>query len=220
MPTHIQKHNEKIAIPLKSRLLFVNVGEPNRIHRRDHENRVSFHTHRKWENSLKYGFVSGGQIDVNYGDDRPALRWRWINSINSVQNGDIICAYVTEVGFVGIGTCTAMPTIITELILPDGKFLSTYANELHQTFLFKTQSEVNQMGFARHIPNTYGCEQEYGFPVKWIRSLTRNEVQQTNQNKLGTLGITQHVVSNMQTVVREKMVNFVEEIFNVEFKSK
>lgn len=221
MPTHLQKHLtcEQIAVPRNRKLLFINVGEPNRKYRIYHINHISFHTHRAWEDCLKFGFISAGQFDTKYLNipGKQHLYSRWVDQIKSVDIGDIICAYVTEVGFVGIGECMSNAVPIAKLQLQDGSFLFDHSKEIYNQNILKTKANVNEMGFSDHIPNTFGCEDEFAFAVKWIRTITKKEAENTNQNNKRTLGITQHVVSNMNTQARSNMKTYVEEVFNVKF---
>jgi hypothetical protein len=218
MPRYLAQFNERIEIeiPNDRELLFVNVGEPNNEYRRLHNNGINFHNHRMWEDSLTFGFTSGGQIDPTYQIGH-RLRNRWITQMHRVNSGDIICVYVTGLGFVGVGVCTSAAAPIMERQLADGSYLRGHRNELANPLLFRTQAEVNQMGFQNHIPNTYGCEKEYAILVTWIRTYKRNEIADTLQNGRGNLGITEHVVSSMMTPARQRMVQFVQELFNVEF---
>jgi hypothetical protein len=216
MPKHIQNHDQEMNIPVRSRLLFVNVGEPSASAKVSHEKKICFHTNRAWEDSLQFGFIAGGQYDPKYISKPDGYLYnRWIKQINSVKKGDIVCAYVTELGFVGIGECTSEAVTISERQLIDGTLLFDHRAEIQNENMLLTIQQVTHMGYRG---NTFGCENDYAFLVKWYRTLTRNQVLQTQQIGLGQLGITQHVVSDMKTDKRKIMVNFVEEIFNVEFK--
>lgn len=220
MPIHLEQFNNQIniEIPQAQQLLLVNVGEPNIRYRVDHDNKVSYHNNRKWEDSLTFGFISGGQKDPHY-PVKTYLRNRWINQIKKVKEGDIVCAYVTELGFVGVGKCISAATPIMERKLFDGSFLRDQSKKLANPLLFLTKVEVNGLGFTNHIPNTYGCEDEYAILVEWKRTYTRREIAQTRQYGLGQLGVTPHVVSKLMTKTREPMVQFVQTLFNVVFQN-
>jgi hypothetical protein len=100
---HDTYHMELSGFDFQNGIYYYNVGENG------------LHEHRKWEDYVKYGFISAGQ----------GKRWR--DAMLQFQKGDIIAAYLTRYGFVGVGkiiqpakrirdahilhplTCTSMP---------------------------------------------------------------------------------------------------------------
>ena len=177
---------EKILVP--KGLYFLNVGKPNAKKRANHNAGTQFHTLRRWDNSRKFGFVSAGQ-GVN-----------WSKQIKKLNIGDIVCAYVTEKGFVGIGECMSTAVKILDFKTLEGEFLD--------------EKKLNQETHVLTLNASNKPKSEYAVQIKWLEGLT---VDLKNAHRVvgQKLGITQHIVSDLKD--SEKKVKFIEEKFGVYF---
>jgi len=97
-------------IEVSKNLIFLNVGEPPRRW-------IGIHAKRNWKNCKRYRFMSAGQGK------------KWSGQIKKVNKDDIICAYITEHGFVGIGKC------ISEEATPILKFKTSENNSSKKNYL-------------------------------------------------------------------------------------
>ncbi|MGN6439225.1 MAG: hypothetical protein ACTHMM_21970 [Agriterribacter sp.] len=98
-------------IQVPKHLIFLNVGEPNSVRRRRHEQGIEKHAMRNWDNCREFGFISAGQGK------------RWSDQLGKAEIDDIVCAYVTERGFVGIGQCWSESKPIRDYKSRNGKSL-------------------------------------------------------------------------------------------------
>jgi hypothetical protein len=169
-------------------LLFINVGVETKKQYEDHINGIKLDTLRKWENSKKFGFISGGQ----------SIKWK--NQICKVEIGDIICAYVTGYGFVGIGECISAPQPIKEFKTKDKKYLKG-VDLITPTYIMELN--ISDMGLC-----------DYAFGVKWFDGLTfPKEKAKSVVGK--NLGITQHIRTDL---AKNKIkMKFIQEAFDVKF---
>ncbi len=118
-------------IKVPNNLFFANVGEPKAEQLANHLARRTVHALRKWENCKDYGFISAGQGQ------------EWSNQLDRVSKNDIICAYVTERGFVGIGQCfTDIPVPILKFKTYNEEFLIN-KNLLQPTNILTLNSDNN-----------------------------------------------------------------------------
>ena len=163
-----------MEIEVTGNLLFVNVGELSQafLNKRNHQPTAE----RKWENSCVHGFISAGQ----------GAKFR--NQIMTVKVGDIICAYLNEKGFVGIGKCVAE-------FAPHSNSFVRNINFIHQTNLHLNSGDLDL--------------QEYVIKIDWFKETLRDR---NNAENFGR-GITSQIVCNLSDAKKE----FIEERFNVKF---
>ena len=163
-----------LNIKQKKGLKFINVGELSKSFLKKWYPRPT--AERNWENSREFGFISAGQgIDFQ-------------SQLEKVKVDDILCAYLTGFGFVGIGVCTE------ETIGYDKSFLKD----------IKLPCKTN-LSLNKGIPGL----QEYVLKVNWFKSTLKDR---NNGLKYGS-GITSHIVCDLTTNKKK----FVEEYFKIKF---
>lgn len=177
---------KKVFVP--KGLYFLNVGEPNAKKVADHHAKRKFHTLRRWDNSRNFGFVSAGQGE------------NWSKQIEKLDIGDIVCAYVTEKGFVGIGECKSTAVRILDFKTLEGEFLDEKKLK-HETHILTLNADNKP-------------KSEYAVQIKWLEGLTV-DLKKAHSVVGQKLGITQHIVSDLKE--SEKKVKFIEEKFGVYF---
>jgi len=128
----------------RHQLYFFNVGESK---------------NRKWENSVKYGYVGAGHGKV------------YSRAIRGLQEGDIIAAYLSKNGrgYVGVGRVTATAKPAREFGV-NGKLLLDC-------------SDIPE-GLGGHLNDDDMCE--WMAAVKWIKTVGRNMAHFKEKAKLYT----------------------------------
>lgn len=122
---HSTLHKDLYGFDYENGVYCINIGEGE---------------HRSWEDSLKYGFVSAGQD------------WeKWGSRICSLRPNDILCAYLSGYGYVGIGRGVALACPANEFRFR-GKPLSEVA--------LKSPKMLEVRGDIR--------DGEYAMKVDWI----------------------------------------------------
>jgi hypothetical protein len=175
-------------IQITKKLLFINVGVETKKQHEEHSLKIKQHTLRKWKNSLDYGFISGGQGT------------KWKKQIEKVEVDDIICAYITEHGFVGIGKCISAPVPIRHFKTCQKKFLKD-VKLISPTYILEHNND-----------NLDLCD--YAFGVFWFEGLTVDQKDAKSVSGLN-LGITQHIRTNLFN--NQKKMMFIEKAFDVKF---
>jgi hypothetical protein len=89
-------YKEIVGFDYHHRLWFFNVGEGR---------------HRRWKDNVKYGYVGGGQRGV------------FRDAVEGLGRGDVIAAYVSGCGYVGVGKITGEARPAREFRLKDGTLL-------------------------------------------------------------------------------------------------
>lgn len=141
--------------------------------------------HRSWEDCRKYSFISAGQ------------NWkRWGSRICSLRPNDILCAYLSKYGYVGVARVldSACPAIEFK---HDGRLLSTFP--LKQPRMFEVNGDVR--------------DAEYTLKVEWIVSRDRN-------NSVGgdlTVWRARSMLGSMEA--QPKTLKFLEVEFGINFGS-
>ena len=177
-------------IEVSQNLWFVNVGVPSSRKLAEHQQGIRYHSLRRWDNSKDFGFISAGQ--------GPS----WIEQIRKVKENDIVCAFVTEKGFVGIGKCLKRAIMITQFQTSRNEFLSN-VRLIQPTNILTNNAHQKTLS-------------EYAIQVGWYKGLTvdlENAYSIVGLN----LGITQHIVTDLKNGVQAK-VEFIENSFGVKFK--
>ena len=163
-----------MEIEVTGNLLFVNVGELSESFLKNWFPKPD--PKRNWENSRDNNFISAGQN----------IKSR--NQICKINKGDILCTYVNELGFVGIGVCL-------------------------ETAIGYDKSFVRDLIFTNptNLQLNYGDQdlQEYVIKTIWFKETLRNR----NNAEMYGSGITSHIVCNLSDAKKE----FIEERFNVKF---
>lgn len=144
-------------IRIKRNLRFMNVGEdpPN-----PPPNWIGM---RQWEACKKYGFMSAGQ--------HPKFSTPLLN----IEQADIIAAYITGSGYVGIGRITETAVPIKKFSF-NGKTLSDF--NIDRRILddkLVNNETVEGMPLLRKtlFRNAYNEKTEFVIRVEWIETVTR-----------------------------------------------
>jgi len=165
---HDTLHLDLAHFDFKNGLYFLNVGEG---------------VHRCWEDSKKYGFISAGQ-DPKYSDP-----------IKTLEKGDIITAYLSKSGYVGIGRITKKAVRVNDFKI-NGKLLSSYDLK---------------------IPNIYNnCHNEnseFLIKIDWIKAVNREDAKWKPKSGLYSPQLIKASLEN-----QPKTVDFLEEEFEIDFK--
>jgi uncharacterized protein len=105
--------------------------------------------HRDWDDNREYGFVSAGQ----------GVRWR--NQISRLQKGDVIAAYLSGCGYVGIGKVLDVAKMVNHAQDCQGRPLSSL--KLRRPNIFDNSDSKTKS--------------EYVVPVDWIRAVPKRQAK-------------------------------------------
>ena len=129
---HSTLHKDLYGFDYENGVYCINIGEGD---------------HRSWEDSYKYGFISAGQ------------NWeKWGSKICNFRPGDILCAYLSGFGYVGIARALESACPATEFYFK-GKLLSTYP--------LKSPKMMAVLGDIR--------DAEYTLKVDWISTRKKED---------------------------------------------
>lgn len=131
--SHNSFHKDLYGFDFENGVYCINIGEGK---------------HRTWNDSRNYNFISAGQSWVKYG-----------SRICSLRPNDILCAYLSKYGYVGIARVleSAVPA---NTFLYNGKALSSYPLE-RQKEMFEVKNNPN--------------DGEFVLKVEWIGLRDKNE---------------------------------------------
>lgn len=139
--------------------------------------------HRCWADCRRYGFLSAGQ-------DR-----KWSDPLKTLEQGDIVVAYLKNHGYVGIGRVTEKATKVDDFKIM-GKSLNQF--ELSEPNIFE---------------NSGNEKSEYLVKIDWIKSVESKEAKWEKNSGLFTSQLIKASLQR-QRITRE----FLETEFNVNFK--
>ena len=105
--------------------------------------------HRNWDDNREFGFVSAGQ----------GVRWR--DQISRLQKDDVIAAYLSGSGYVGIGKVLDTAKMIKYALDYQGRPLSSL--KLRQRDIFNNSESKTKS--------------EYAVPINWIRAVPRAQAK-------------------------------------------
>jgi hypothetical protein len=162
-------HRDLAGFDFNNGIYYVNIGEGK---------------HRCWEDCKKYGFLSAGQGR------------KWSDPIRSLEQGDIVVAYLKKHGFVGIGVVKEK-AVRLEKFKYRGKSLRDLPLRMKNIF----QNHNND--------NT-----EYLVRITWLRSVEREDAKWIP--KAG-LFATQRVKASLQ--LQQKTIDFLEVKFDIDIIS-
>lgn len=118
--------------------------EEQEIQIQSHDNKwftVEYSDGRSWEDAVKYNFVSAAEAAT---------------SLVNIKEGDLVFCHIKEVGFVGVGICSACAVLGTEFITDDSGVL-------------KKIRECNWIN--EDAKNRIDWNKEYFLNVKWLRTV-------------------------------------------------
>lgn len=149
---------------------FVNVGE-------DDDDKS---TTRNWEDNRNYNFISAGQGE------------KWSRQIKSLKKGDLIAAYFSKRGYVGIGIVENEAIMIKDFKF-QGKYLESFKPKLTNPNVFLNCDNPNKS--------------EWAVAVKWIKSVPKEKAKW--QRGLFTYQSVKSSLAN-----QKRTVDFLEREFN------
>lgn len=165
-------------------LCFLNVGEKTSTWVRNNPGKAF--ADRKWENSLQYGFISAGQGR------------NWSEQLDKLAIGDVVIAFITKYGYVGIGKISGTAVPINEFYF-DGKLLKELP--LHKTNIFLNESDLNK--------------REWLVRVKWFEGKTVPRDRAYWERRKPKLFATQHVCASLLN--QGPTIDFIQSCFGVQF---
>lgn len=119
-------------------IYFINVGAHN----------TNRKWNRSWEDNIKYGFVSAGQGT------------QYSNQLRKIKTGDVICAYLSGYGYVGVGE------VLKEAIpVRDFRYNNKSLKEcpLESKYIFDNENDLDK------------CE--YPLGIKWVKTFTKEKAK-------------------------------------------
>lgn len=130
---HDTLHLELSGFDYQCGVYYYNVGEPD---------------HRNWDDYRKLGFISAGQGAL------------WRKAMLGFQKGDVVAAYLSKHGFVGIGILTDRAKPIREVTIKGKPLLS---------------HNLRCPRMAENAESDEFCE--YVAPVKWVAAVEREHAK-------------------------------------------
>jgi len=165
---HDTLHQDLSGFDFCSGLYYVNVGEG---------------PHRSWSDCRKHGFLSAGQNK------------KFSDPIRTLEQGDIVVAYLKNHGYVGIGRVTAK-AIKAKDFRVKGKTLN--------------QLNLNEPNI---LENTDNEKSEFVVKIKWIKTVDSKRAKWKSKSGLFT---SQLIKASLQG--QHKTREFLENEFDVTFK--
>lgn len=162
-------HTDLIGFEYNNSIWCMNVGEPD---------------HRNWDDARNFGFMSAGQ-DYN----------TWGKLLEKVQHSDVICAYLSGSGYVGIGVVSQRSTRVDQFLV-NGQPLSKL--ELKQPAIWQSNAGTD--------------DAEWVLKVDWLATRDRSKGVKKRDTKL---------VYGLSTLVRlhdEFTINTLQSEFGVDMK--
>lgn len=160
-------YRELQGFDFRNEIYYINVGEGQ---------------HRNWDDCKKFGFVSaGGGL-------------RFTDPIRTLEQGDVIVAYLKGHGYVAIGTVMNNAVRVSQFIFKD-KPLSEFSLKAPKMF----ENEHNSKG-------------EYLVKVKWKKAVSRSEAKWAKNEGLYT---TQLIKTSLKN--QTKALEFLERSFRIKF---
>jgi hypothetical protein len=129
-------------------------------------------------------------------------RENWSDQIRKLEVQDIVCAYITERGFVGIGECISKAEPIRNFRTKEGKFLRVKVDLLGPTFIL-----------TENIDDDEKCE--YAVGIKWLPELTIKNKEKAHSVTGLHLGINQNIYTELRQ--NTPKVDFIKKSFSVDF---
>lgn len=164
---HNKYHLNLSGFDYQNGVFYVNVGDG---------------VHRSWIDCKKYGFLSAGQEE------------KWSNPLKTLNQGDIIVAYLKGHGYVGIGKLLkeAVPVIDFKI---DNKPLKDFS--LHTPNIFENSDNEKTESLIK---------------IEWIVAVDREAAKWKKNSKLFTTQLIKASLDNQPNTLR-----FIEKEFDVNF---
>lgn len=165
---HDTLHQDLSGFDFKNGLYYVNIGEGE---------------HRCWEDCMKFGFLSAGQ-DKKYSDP-----------IRTLEQGDIVVAFLKRKGYVGIGRVVEKAVRVVDFKI-GGKSLREF--DLKMSNIFKNSDNENS---------------EYPVKIEWIKTVESKQAKWKSKSELFS---SQLIKASLQN--QSKTKDFLEKEFDLNFK--
>ena len=166
---HNTLHSDLAHFDYANGLYYVNVGEGD---------------NRCWEDCRKFGYMSAGQHP------------KYSDPIRSLEEGDIVAAYLKGCGYVGIGRVTNKATRANSFKI-NGKLLSQH--DLKMSNIYMNADNENS---------------EFMVKVDWIKSVNREDAKWKSRNKLFSSQLVKASLEN-----QPQTIEFLESEFAIDFKN-
>jgi len=180
---------------------FVNIGEDARNSKKDPKR---LKERRQWKACLEYGFVSAGQGKV------------YSNALKQLKVGDIIAAFITKRGYVGIGKVISSAKPIryfkfngiqmVDLDIETGILMDIHSN----------QNYVKKLPYLKEsiFENAENEKTEWVVGIEWLKSVNhKNDAYWVPRNSLFASRSVQCSMAN-----QHRTILYLEECFGVNFK--
>ncbi len=142
---------------------------------------------RCWEDFKEYGFMSGGQDYKKYG-----------RKMEIFKIGDIVLAYLSGHGYVGVGIVEAKSIPVSEF---------QYKNKLLSSYPLKNKNVCVVSGDLQ--------DAEFAIQVKWIKALDRDQAIENKTDTFRSFAMIAALDNQKQTLMyleKQFAVNF-EDLF-------
>ena len=165
---HDTLHLDLAHFDFKNGLYYINVGEG---------------IHRCWEDCKKYGFLSAGQHP------------KYSDPIKTLEEGDLVAAYLKGYGYVGIGRVTQKAVRVNDFKI-DNRLLSSYDLKVLDIY-----------------DNSHNENSEFPVKIDWIKTVEKKAAKWKSNNGLFS---SQLIKASLQG--QPKTIEFLEKEFEVDFK--
>jgi hypothetical protein len=160
-------YKEIVGIDYHHRLWYFNVGDGS---------------HRRWKDNIKYGYVGGGQKSV------------FRDAVEGLSRGDVIAAYISARGYVGVGKIVGEARPAREFRLKDGTLL------------------IDKKDVAPKIKDNLESldDCEWMAPVKWVATVGRKEAYFEKKSGLFTARAVRATLAH-----KPETIKFIQEKFGI-----
>ncbi|MDD2411517.1 MAG: GIY-YIG nuclease family protein [Bacteroidales bacterium] len=167
---HNKYHLNLSGFDFEKGLFYVNVGEGE---------------HRCWEDCTKYGFLSAGQ-------DK-----KWSDPIRTLNQGDIVVAYLKNNGYVGIGRVIEKAVPVNSFNI-DNKSLREFDLKIPNIF-----------------ENSDNEKSEFLVKIEWICAVEKSEAKWKKNSKLFTTQLIKASLDN-----QFQTIDFIQKEFGINIHDK
>lgn len=180
--------NKLIKVEVNNNLCFLNVGEDPEPLKQGWDGKKR----RDWRACLKYGFISAGQGKV------------WSDQIKRLKIGDVIAAYITGFGYVGIGVIEDEAKSIEKI---------TYKGKGLKGLPFIKDCLFDNIGTTNA---------EFAVKIKWINYVSKeNAFFRSKSGLFATQAVCASLLRKSHPLdikfKQQNTIDFLEQKFNVKF---
>lgn len=157
---------------------------------------------RQWNACNEYGFLSTGQGLV------------YSKQLRKLEKGDIIAAFITGAGYVGIGEVVKEAAPIREFVFNGYTMQQLSLNADILNVKISNQNYVKELPYLKEnlFMNADNEKTEWVVGVKWLKTVDRS-----NANWVSNIGLFSN--RNVQCLISGQLdtLGFLEESFGIEF---